>query len=53
MKKSTKKKATGFVVLFGRPLFYKGGEGEDLSLLGERHENGERRILLRCYASND
>ena len=52
-KKKTKKKATGFAVLFGRGLFYKGGDGEDLSLVGSRVEREERRILLWSYASND
>ena len=52
-KKSTKKKATGFAVLFGRGLFYKGGDGEDLSPVGLRVERVERHILLWSYASND
>ena len=51
--KSDEEKSDRICGAFFLPLFYKGGEREDLSLVGSRVEREERDFLLWSYASND
>ena len=53
LKKKGQRKKRQDLRCFFSSLVYKGGEREDLSLVGAMVEREERHILLWSYASND